>query len=526
MIALIPKWKNSEKNYEFDSIVNIARMYNKNLTEDFEIIILMPILDLRHFLHEYGLYGSKIWNVYDSIQNIRSYDGNPVSFNDLIWPENVEVIYQPRKILINLNDQLFAHVLISKYGFVDKVVYFKNSNKVKTYYYDDRGFLSRKEIISNQDIKNQYFDEHGHLIFQEQNGVIRIQSRFVNLFKQSIYTSMEDLIFEKYEEHLTNCFKINDRVLIDICSQNIKFTNSKLNKATCLFSDNEAVDCFVHDVGINNIKSRIFTNEVLLEKFNRKFLFENTRDSVESYVITPYKTELLLGISSEMENNIIYLYAHEDVYHKLVTVIEHCITYIDKYSKTEFYINTTNEFISRRLFADLKVLIERKFSVDMESQSFKMGQEYVDAKNQKKLFLFQVNQKKRLEREGVWKRIEMAVCLLEKFRIFSNDNKFKFNDDFNLCRLYVDLGNVPNQYLQTLSISYGIPQIVKRKNQFIVESKNGLILDHDFFKHFPYFVEDLSNWNISLVQNVALINKFSEDKLIKLWGGETFNWGK
>ncbi|MBS0956495.1 accessory Sec system protein Asp1 [Lactiplantibacillus plantarum] len=518
MIALIPKWKNSEKNYNFDSIVNVARMYNEAFPEDCEIIIAMPILDLRHFLHEYGLYGLKIWSVYDSIQNIQIKDGNPISFKDLVWPENAEVIYQPRKILINLNDQIFANVLISKYGFVNKVVYFENSNKVKTYYYDDRGFLSRKEFISNQNIKKQYFDEYGHLIFQEKNGVISIQSEFIRLFKQSIYTNIEDLIFEKYEEHLTNHFKKNDRVIIDICSQNIKFVNSKLNKATCLFSDNEAVDCFVHD--FDNIESKIFKNEVLLEKFNREFSVENTRSGAQNYVITPYKTEILLGISSEMENNIIYLYAHESVHPKLVTVVEQCISYIDKYPKTEFYVNTANKFISTKLFADLKVLIGRKFSVDMESSSFKIVQGYVDAKRKESLSLLQENQKKKLEKEGVWEKIELAVRLLEKFRIFSNENKFKFNADFNLSRLYVDLGNVPNQYLQTLSISYGIPQIVKRKSQFIVESKNGLILDHNFSKQISYFLENLSNWNISLVQNVALINKFSQDKLIKLWRGD------
>lgn len=524
MIALIPKWKNSTHNYDFDSIINIARIYRDQSEKKFELTVLNYMPDLRRFLHEYGLYEVETWNVFDSIQNIQISEGSPISFNDLTWPVKIDAIYQPYRILVTSKGQVFAHVLISKYGFVEKVVYFRNSNVSKIYYYDDRGFVSRKKFISSQGEINQYFDEYEHLVFQEKNNMLSIQSDFLGHFKKREYTSLEDLALEKYEEHLKKRLKSSDRILMDVSKENINFSRSKLNKITYLISSEESVDDLIYEtnkIDVNGIEALIFTNQFLLKIFNKRSLLSSDENRIKKLVITPYKTELSLGMSSEMENNIVYVYANETEYSDLGFLIEKFISYIEKYPDTEFYINTKHLTDSNQLLFDLKVLIERKFLINTESQNFKIVQEYIDAKKEDRFYTYQQVQRKKLEAEGVWEKLAEAVNLVKKFKIFCDESKGKFNDDFNMSRLYVDLGDIPNHYLQTLAISYGIPQVVKSKNQFLVEGKNGLLINNnEFLSLITYFIENLNNWNLSLVQNVSLINKFSQDNLLELWDGD------
>ena len=86
-------------------------------------------------------------------------------------------------------------------------------------------------------------------------------------------------------------------------------------------------------------------------------------------------------------------------------------------------------------------------------------------------------------------------------------------------RLIVDLREVPTLYLQISAISMGIPQLVSRETQFLVDGKNGRVIQgkDELFQALQFYLDVLSNWNDAMVASYELGKKFSTAELIEKW---------
>lgn len=515
MIILIPKWRNSIEDCSYDSIVNLSKMYLKESNIDFEILSLNYIPDLRYLLHEYGLYEATNWNIFDSIQNINISSGSAVMFNDLSWPEDAEVIYQPTNVLVNRHDEVYANVIFSKYGFVSKVIFFDEGVVTRVDYYDDRGFLSKSKVkIGETKDICEYFNENGDMIFKEINGRVFICTDYYHLFRDKEYATLKDVIVEKYEEYILSHFSFTDKCLVDFCEDTKIAIQDKVIQTTCLFSDEKSVQEYSSS-GLN-VKSIIFINEFLLRTFNTDVV-SNFNCKIKKHVISPYCTTLSLGKSSELANNNIYIYAKDSNYSAILTLVTQLFNVVKKDHYDRFLINLPDSNSINKMHDYIKQKTKEFFQVDTNTLNFKFAVKYISDKANEVLFVNQEKRKKELEKSGVWESLEKTANFLNQFKLFSYTDKFKFEDDFTISRVYVDLGAVPNQYLQTLAISFGIPQIVAKENQFVVPNKNGIVVSNGIVNAIMHFVNDLDNWNISLVVSAQLIEQYAQGRLIHSW---------
>ncbi len=91
--------------------------------------------------------------------------------------------------------------------------------------------------------------------------------------------------------------------------------------------------------------------------------------------------------------------------------------------------------------------------------------------------------------------------------------------DFNETRLYIDLSAEVDVQKQALAVSAGIPQLVRKKTDYVDDQKNGQIIGQirDLDPAIAFYMDDLNNWNQALVENISYIERFSEENVIKQW---------
>jgi hypothetical protein len=91
--------------------------------------------------------------------------------------------------------------------------------------------------------------------------------------------------------------------------------------------------------------------------------------------------------------------------------------------------------------------------------------------------------------------------------------------DFNETRLYIDLSAEVDVQKQALAVSAGIPQLVRKKTDYVDDQKNGQIIGQirELDAAIAFYLDDLNNWNQALVENISYIERFSEENIIKQW---------
>ena len=86
--------------------------------------------------------------------------------------------------------------------------------------------------------------------------------------------------------------------------------------------------------------------------------------------------------------------------------------------------------------------------------------------------------------------------------------------------LLIDLREVPELYLQINAISFGIPQIVRKKTEFIIDGGNGVILDKPgrLPRVLDYYLDGLEHWNEAKIYSYEISKRYTTERLLEMWG--------
>lgn len=211
MLHLMPKWSLDTVDLNFDYATNLAQLCLDNSAE-FELVLLDYLPILRHQLQYHNLLTAPVWSIYDVMQGITVRTGHPITIDDLQLPADIEKVYTPYGIVILHNQELYAQVMPFNDEIITTVQYFHDSNLWMQEYYDDRGFLSRKDILKTPDTpgKRIYYDQYRHEVLTEyvdSNGVgsqVVINEQFSYRFKKLQYASINLVLAELFEQHYTD----------------------------------------------------------------------------------------------------------------------------------------------------------------------------------------------------------------------------------------------------------------------------------------------------------------------------------
>ena len=86
--------------------------------------------------------------------------------------------------------------------------------------------------------------------------------------------------------------------------------------------------------------------------------------------------------------------------------------------------------------------------------------------------------------------------------------------------LLLELREVPEQFLQINAISFGIPQIVQKRTDFVEHNGNGMVIGSldELPEALDYYLDELKHWNKARIFSYKISRKYTAERLLKMWG--------
>ncbi len=503
-------WHERHMHTEFDDTVKQIQLFHRSRACPYQIMLLSYAPNFRHFLHRQGVYRAPYWSCFDAIQEVERKKAAVLSFHQLKWPDHIEFVYTPFVVIAMLGEEKYAQVEFGRDGNPIRIELYKGGEICRRNIYDDRGFVSSTVVFKNgqpfyQDYlmedgkrKLRHFKQDGHVEVNPQYPGYLLQhqnERYSVRFSRLLYEDMEQVIREVLTTYLTLTNR-EDVFCVAMHERHTKLLAELLNKKKLILSffSDRLLDT-AQTEALAMLKASDYTIADSGEKL-RMLRRECGVSMKKSMFIPPYDSRVDTGISQ-----------HFDVQKILVAV----------------------DGIEGEAFGQLVCLLGEYLSVNESARVclFTRRAEY----NRKRSILEQV--RRELSRAGMeegWaadgnngkvaeNNLEPEEPVPIKFFVEQCVDELAVSKCMREQRLLVDLRKVPELFLQVTAISFGIPQIVYTRTEFVMENKNGKILeDIDMLpKVLHYYLDGLKNWNRARVYSYELVKEYTTDKLLEKW---------
>ena len=166
-----------------------------------------------------------------------------------------------------------------------------------------------------------------------------------------------------------------------------------------------------------------------------------------------------------------------------------------------------------------KVIQNDRYDLIIETTTFQSEVVLHEAQKAKKLFKTDEEAIEEIRESENWRNLVEAVDVNFRIHFRLDSHLTTIRQDFNETRLYIDLSAEVDVQKQALAVSAGIPQLVRKKTDYVDDQKNGQIIGQirDLDPAIAFYMDDLNNWNQALVENISYIERFSEENVIKQW---------
>ena len=144
-IHIIPDWQDyATRLPEFNDSVHQAQLFLSQ-GQAVELIVIDFLTHLNQILLHTALTETQVWSVYDVLQRVKLKADRPVAVTDLTWPTQAQFIYLPDRILVQVDDQLYATVWLDQAWRTRIVTIDLWTGDIRTQQLlvDYRGFVSR-----------------------------------------------------------------------------------------------------------------------------------------------------------------------------------------------------------------------------------------------------------------------------------------------------------------------------------------------------------------------------------------------
>lgn len=521
----IPDWTTSSGNLESDYMMNIIQLF-KNNREPYHLLLLEHIPFLRYQMHAYELEVAQMTSLYDRLQDIQKTNGFPLDVDDLPLAQNVEKVYTPFGITLIKENQPFGEIRFNSFGFAEQMSIMTEPYR-QILFFDDRGFISAKSFQNDkgEQVKKIYYNESGMEkcveYFGENPHVELVNPRKSGL-KKSQYRSMDELLLK-----MMNQFQLSlepeDQILCLTNERSLRLvkTNEERKRVIQIVSDAHRLSTCASDekaalwAGENKIITDSTSNQTALFSLMKQ---SGVNDLSRIQRIPIYTTSFQLGNSNSIPQLVLYWNAGE--LNEDVRRIHHLL--LQKVIQNDRYdlIIETTTFQSEVVLREAqKELVDTHFGVDSESEEYQKVLKYFEAKKAKKLFKTDEEAIEEIRESKNWRNLVEAVDVNFRIHFRLDSHLTTIRQDFNETRLYIDLSAEVDVQKQALAVSAGIPQLVRKKTDYVDDQKNGQIIGQirELDAAIAFYLDDLNNWNQALVENISYIERFSEENIIKQW---------
>lgn len=522
MIYFIPawyaenEWKEKEQRWykrrmrtEFDDTVKQVQLFYRTGTYPCQMLLLNHAPNFRHFLHRQGIFHAPYWSCFDAIQEVEKKKTMTLSYRNLKWPEDTEFVYSQYAVIAMRNNKRFAKIEFAEDGNPIEIDMYKKGELYRSNYYDDRGFISRTCIYSNEKpVYEEYLRPDGvwKLRVFLTDGHVEINPECNTYLMGENQRSKHIPFARTYYENL-------GQVVCEVTENYIKQTN--LSDVFCVA---------VHKLHFKMLCDLLKNRKLILSFFGKRYVFvrekeeltlvknanyiitdsQDTSLELEKYVskkiknikdLTPYDSRQDFGISQSLPVQKILVPIDGLDGATFRFVVEQLALYMEK-----------NEFVRVHLFTRLgnaelydmilnrvrQILVLNGYDPGLAEEPISIGESenrFYEFEDKQKIFL-----------EQCVDELSVSKCIREQ-------------------RIIVDLRTNPDVYLQISGISVGIPQIVGHKTQYVKHNRNGYFLSEKnrLNEVIAYYLESQKNWNNAMIEAYEIGKIYSTQQLIERW---------
>lgn len=531
----VPEWAINAQALPNDAVVHLAQMAEE-ADWPLTLLFLNEAPALRQQLNANGLLRLPWWNVFDEIQGIPIDEGLPLDVSDVPLPADSDLVYNGDGVLIMREDQLLGTVTRHQ-GAVWQVRWLLEDRGQRVDQYDDRGLLATQTWFTAEAemIQKEWLGISGQWIMRQTDHV-EIAAAAKERFAQDSYPDTASVVGEFLHHYLleqaaptslvmmANTAAVRFAPIIPATVETHYFVTA--GQKQILTDLSSTATSFIAETAVNADQVQTQLNHV-----------SGSRQPVIR-VIPPFSTALNLGRSNEVAASIIYWHVNrldraerDTVFHQLLTQLQH-------EGDNQLIIDTdTDEQSAEFQHTAVRFAAEQQ-GIDLDSAEFNHlqavlnGQELPEATPvEAKTEMTEADEKAAVASDEQPEDDDSeAILAVQRFlaRIAYQTNApyEQVRQDFATARLLVDLGQVPNLFMQITAISAGIPQINRRDTGYVQAGGNGQLIDQlgELPAALVYFLNSLHHWNEALVVNAQLIEQYSEEHSRDLWQ-EVLNHG-
>lgn len=522
MYYFLPSWYGNERTWhadvipwyhmsfkiEFDDTINQARVFQETGTPA-KLIILQYFPQVRYFLHRQDLLETSYISVFDMIQGIdESIPNRMLSIEDFEWDDDVEFAYSPFLVMVYKENEHIANVDFGPEGNIISITYFNNHQVSSFMIVDDRGFIS--SITYHQEGKpvyQDYLNQDGDWVIRESisDGTVVVNVSYLHQFSKDFYSSIDKLIFEKYDE-IKNRFTDKDTLVIassEVHNNHILLNNTSHVRTVFSFFSNrlnieDTLDVRIWAYGANLIITDTHKNKDALLKLDPFFIEKTHR-------ISSFDTRLRLGNSQQKKESKIYVFVKDseefnrDTIRSLLEILENDF---ERYMVFALY-NADGGFVNQ-----IESSISEVVGDYFDSESLEVLKDEED-KDEAEVGENKLNEPEEAE----------ELPPEYRFTVKNFNSETEIIKELEFTRLIVDLSQEPDLYTQIAGISAGIPQINRIETEYVEHLKNGYIIDdlNELPTAMNYYLETLRPWNESLIYSVQKIKENTGEQMIQKW---------
>ena len=522
MLYFIPAWyqqdqwcENEQKWYmrrmhtEFDDTVKQIQLFHRNEVYPYRIMLLSCAPNFRHFLHRQSVYHAPYWSCFDAIQEIRRKKAMVLSFHNLNWPPHTEFIYTPFVVIAMLHGVRYAQLEFGEDGNLIQIDMYEDGKLRRTNIYDDRGFISSTILYENEKpFRQDYLMENGvwKLRHYLQDGHVEINPNAPNYllvyqdcekaipFLQMSYESLDRII----EEVLTSYLKLVDEEDIFCVAMHERHAaliqEALKGRKTILSFFEGRYDLGRHPEMLPMVEQADYV--IADSQENRRLIKGQANNLLRIKDITPFDSRVDFGISQQLNVQKILVPVdnlEDEVFAELIRALG---TYLPENKNAQIHLLTRQAEYDRksRLLSKTRECLKRAGMEEAwaaEQRSGNIAENNLEDEDQVTV---------RFYVEQCVDELSVSKCMREQ-------------------RLVVDMRSMTEVYLRINAISVGIPQIVRKKTQFVEHGKNGYVVQDT--KQIPelleFYLGSLTNWNEAMVYSYEVGKKYTTDVLLREW---------
>lgn len=502
-------WYVRRMHTEFDDTVKQIQLFHRSRAFPYQIMLLSFAPNFRHFLHRQSVFHASYWSCFDAIQGVRRKQPVVLSFHNLKWPANIEFVYTPFVVTALLCGEKYAQIEFGEDGNPIQIDLYQNGKISRRNIYDDRGFVSatilyqdekplyQDYLMENGAWKIRRFFQDGHVEVNPKHPeylLVSQEKEEVRKFSRLSYDSLDQVIFETLASYLKLadekdifCVAMHDRHTT-VLKEALKGRKTILSffSDRCMIGKNQKAmemikraDYMIADSGENLEKLRTAGNA----------------SAKHMTSITPYDSRTDFGISRQLDVQKIMVPVdgmEEEDFQELIRLLG---AYVTEHNAVQVHLFTRKAELDRKrnlLSRTRKYLEQAGFHKGMAEEETKRHA----AENNLDESLVPV----RFFVEQCVDELAVSKCMREQ-------------------RVMADVRKAPELYLQIASISIGIPQIVRKKTEFVEHGKNGVVLKDmkKLGEALSHYLDTMANWNEAMVYAYELGKKYTTERLMEKW---------